>query len=90
MRTFLIFDCETNALLDFKKDIMHESQPRIIQLAAILCNESGQIIEQMNMLAKPDGWEIDAGAQSVHGISLETCEAQGVPLCRQYSQGLMK
>jgi DNA polymerase-3 subunit epsilon len=64
-RTFLVFDCETTSLLSFKLDLMHESQPRIIQLAAILCNEDSQIIDQINMIAKPDGWTIDGGRTGI-------------------------
>jgi DNA polymerase-3 subunit epsilon len=36
MKTYLFFDTESTGLIDFKLDLMDESQPRIVQLAALL------------------------------------------------------
>jgi DNA polymerase-3 subunit epsilon len=51
---------------------------RIVQLAAIL--HSDKELAVMNVLIKPDNWEIEPGAQAVHGISQEDCEKYGVPI----------
>lgn len=82
-----VFDTETTDLLDFKKDLMHESQPRICQLASALVDpETREIVEEQNVLIKPDGWIIQPGAQETHGITLEQCEADGIPMIAALEQ----
>ncbi len=53
---------------------------RIVQLAAVLSDASGRIMGQMCVLIQPDGWDVPADAQAVHGISTEECRRFGVPL----------
>lgn len=77
---FLFQDTETTGLLDYKKDLMDFSQPRICALAASLTDEDGSIIEEMDVLIKPDGWTIEPGAAAVNGLSEEICEAGGIPI----------
>lgn len=76
------FDTETTGFINYKLDLRHESQPRIVQLASILTDEYGSILDQMNCIIKPDGWTIDeaGGAFGVHGITNERANADGVPM----------
>lgn len=64
----LFFDVETTGF----------THNRIVQLAAILW--SGRELASMSVLIEPDGWEIEPGAQEVHGISMEDCYRHGVPI----------
>lgn len=80
MRNLLFQDTESTGLLDFKKDLMAEGQPRICALAASLTDEQGNIIDEMDVLIKPDGWDIEPGAAAVHGLTVEKCEAEGIPM----------
>mgnify|MGYP006921293470 CR=1 FL=1 len=75
-----VFDTETSGLLDFNKDLMDPSQPRIVQLAALIVDETGAILDQMNNIIRPDGWTISEGSFGTHGISLERCNEEGVPM----------
>ena len=72
-------DTETTGF--FKKgDLVQDGQARIIQIAMILCDEEGSHKSEFSTLIKPDGWEISAGAQAVHGITMEDCEKYGMPM----------
>lgn len=53
---------------------------RIIQLAAVLCDEQGNELEVLNTLIKPDGWEIVPRFVDIHGITTEMCERDGMPM----------
>lgn len=76
---YLFFDTETTGLPDFKKDMNHPSQPRIIQLAAILTHES-TIVAELNCFIKPDGWTVPEEVTKIHGITTEKCEQYGIPM----------
>ena len=77
---FLAFDVETTGLIDFNADLLAPHQPRIVQLAAILCEEDGTVIDEMNVIIKPDGWTVPEEVQKIHGITTERCEAEGIPM----------
>src|ERR1700685_1248753 len=79
-RIYLVFDCETSGLLDYKKDLMHESQPRIVQLAAILCSETGEVLEIMNKAVKPHNWVVDDETAKIHGWTTEKLNECGTPM----------
>lgn len=83
---FLIFDTETTGKLDFKLDLMDPSQPRVVQLAALLCDMDGTVVAEMCTLIKPDGWVIEPEAQAVHGHSLEKCDDLGIPMTEALTQ----
>jgi DNA polymerase-3 subunit epsilon len=56
------------------------SQPRVCALAASLTNEEGEIIDEMDVLIKPDGWVIEPGAAAINGLTVERCEVEGIPM----------
>ena len=79
-RIFLFFDTETTGIVDRKKKLDDPSQPRIVQLAAVLCGEDGVITEELNLIAKPDGWTVPEVCANIHGLTTEICEEKGIPM----------
>lgn len=76
----LFGDTETTG---FKKkgDLVQDGQARVCQLGLLLTDIYGNTIGEFSCLIQPDGmWEMNAGAQAIHGISTEMCYAQGVSL----------
>ncbi len=73
------FDTETTGLPDWKNPSEAENQPHIVQLAALLVDESGEIIDSMDVIVKPDGWLIPADTIAIHGISNERAQDEGIP-----------
>ena len=76
----LVFDTETTGLPDYKKAVNDPVQPYIVQLAAILTDDNGETVSEMNVIIKPDGWSVPTGAAAVHGIPTERAEQYGVPI----------
>lgn len=68
---YLIFDTETNGLpRNYKahySDI--DNWPRVVQLAWMLCDENGEILQQQCSIIKPVGFAIPPNM--IHGISQE-------------------
>lgn len=75
----LYFDTETTGFPKASGSPLTE-QPHIVQLAAILVDDERGEVASLSVIIKPDGWEIDPGAQEVHGISAEMAESFGVPI----------
>jgi DNA polymerase-3 subunit epsilon len=67
----LFLDTETTGLADFNKRARDPSQPHMVQMAAILTDDTGKHLEEHNVLIKPDGWTIPKEASDVHGITNE-------------------
>lgn len=79
-RIFLFFDTETTGIVDRKKKLDDPSQPRIVQLAAVLCDGTGTHLEELNLIAKPDGWTVPEVCANIHGLTTEICEEKGIPM----------
>jgi DNA polymerase III subunit epsilon len=80
---FLFFDCETNGLpKNYKasyEDV--ENWPRVTQLAWILANAEGEMLQQGSFLIRPDGWTIPKEKFFIdNGHSTERSLAEGVEL----------
>ena len=73
----LFFDTETSDLPDFNKRASDPTQPHLVQMAAILADDTGKEIEIHKMLARPDGWVMSAEAIEKHGITHEYAAAHG-------------
>ena len=79
---FLVFDTETTGLpkqynaplTDF------DNWPRLVQLAWQLHDDKGRLVENYNLLVKPEGFVIPIDAKMVHGISTEHATKYGLPL----------
>lgn len=74
----LFFDTETSGFLNKNKTYQDPTQGFILQLAAVLMDGPGNIVDDMNVLIKPAGRSIDFYAERVHGISAERAERDGI------------
>lgn len=80
MKIILPYDTETTGLPLWNLPSEHPDQPHIVQLAAELCVEAtGETIQEMNVIIRPDGWVIPTEASDVHGITTERAMDEGIP-----------
>lgn len=76
----IVFDTETTGLPDWKAPSGGETQPHIVQLAAHVVNVAERkIIQTMDVIIKPDGWEIPEEVAAIHGITTEYALEVGIP-----------
>lgn len=75
----LFFDTETTGLPDFKARSNDPSQPHLVQLAMLLCDDAGAEIEAHNVIIKPDGWVIPDEVARIHGITTAIALEKGIP-----------
>lgn len=81
MKIAIAFDTETTGLPNWSMPSGDPSQPRVMALAAQLFDdETGSVLDEMDVLIKPDGWEIPELIANLTGITTEMCEATGVPM----------
>lgn len=66
----LVFDTETTGFYRSSLPPEHPSQPHIVQLAALLCDEDGRDIANFSFIVDP-GVEIPERASAIHGITRE-------------------
>lgn len=80
MNTLLFFDSETNGTPDWHNPSDGEQQPHIVQLAAVQVNaDTRETIQSMDMIVRPDGWEIPQEVVDIHGIDAKYATAVGLP-----------
>jgi len=80
MQHIIFYDTETTGLPVFKDPSEREYQPHIVQLAAHMVDiKSRKIIQTMDVIVKPDGWEIPQECIDVHGITNELAMEVGIP-----------
>jgi DNA polymerase-3 subunit epsilon len=76
----LFFDKETTGLPDFGAPSEAEHQPHIAQVAAALVDPgSRKIVSSIDLIIRPDGWEIPEEVAKIHGIDTATAMRVGVP-----------
>lgn len=80
----LFFDTETNGTPKPRLPLDHPEQPRIVQLAALLCNPDGTEVGHMNVLVKTKWdcyeWDIPEFIVGIHGICKAQADSQGIAL----------
>lgn len=76
----IYFDTETTGLPNKKLPPAHPSQPKLVQLAFIVCENEESVKASHSLLIQPDGWEIPEEVSKVHGITTEAAAQYGVPL----------
>ena len=78
----LAFDTETTGFVNFKAPPEHDSQPDIVQLAALLCEglPDGRFVKRasLDFVVVPTR-PVTPGAAATHGISDQTIRDYGVP-----------
>ena len=80
MKPVLFYDTETSGLPLFNEPREDPRQPHIVQLAALLIDPaSRQVLSTLDVIVRPDGWEIPEDVAAVHGITTEKAAALGVP-----------
>ena len=68
------------AVVDFETTGLNPETDRIVQLAAIIVNGEGDIIDSFDTIVKPESpTEYQHGAEHIHGISIEQV-SDGMPL----------
>ena len=79
---YLFFDTETTGLPKNYKAPASDTDnwPRLVQIAWIIYNKGGDILEKKMYIIKPEGYTIPKVASDVHGISTEKAIAEGVDL----------
>lgn len=73
------FDTETTGIPDWKAPSESEHQPHIVEIAGILHNAQGAVIDSYKAIVRPNGWTIDGEALEKHGITLEMAMDVGIP-----------
>lgn len=76
----LFFDTETSDEVQKGLPPWAEGNARIVQLAALLCNDDGGDENIFAAIIKPDGWRIIPKFETYHGITNERAEAVGIPI----------
>ncbi len=75
----LFYDTETSGMPLFSEPSSDPRQPHIVQVAAALVDSETRKIEaEMNLLVRPQGWDIDPEAQAIHGITRERASRFGI------------
>ncbi|MBT2142735.1 MULTISPECIES: 3'-5' exonuclease [unclassified Rhodanobacter] len=76
----LIFDTETSGLPDYKQPSEMPHQPHIVELAVLLYDDTtGELVEQLHSIVRPDGWVIPDDVAAIHGITTERAMDEGRP-----------
>lgn len=78
----IFFDTETTGLpMNFKAPPAADSNwPRMVQIAWIVCDRTGQQITEKSIIVKPVGYSIPVEASKIHRITQERAIAEGMPL----------
>lgn len=80
----LFLDTETTGLpLNWSAPIKQVNNwPRMVQLACLLYDEEGALLEELSYIIKPEGYRIPSSATAIHRISNERALAEGQPLAQ--------
>lgn len=79
---YLFFDTETTGLpQNYKAPVSDlNNWPRLVQLAWLFYDESGNKLAANDFIIKPEGFTIPAEATKIHGISTERANKEGISL----------
>lgn len=76
--TITIFATSTTGLLNASKPLSHDSQPRMIGIAAVMLSPKWQERAAMHFLIQPEGTVTTKDAKAAHGISDRERELYGI------------
>lgn len=74
----LFFDTETTGKANFRLPPEAPTQPRIVQLAALMLNSDWTEAASINLIIKPEGFTIPDEAAAIHGITQGIALESGV------------
>lgn len=77
MTTFLFYDTETSGLAKMNKPPEDPAQPRVVQIAALVCDEDGHELAELNEYIIPVGFTIPAVVTAIHGVTTELATQKG-------------
>lgn len=74
------YDTETTGLPNWKTPSGGDDQPHLVQLATCIADDqTGEIKQSLNVIIKPNGWEIPPETTEIHGITQEMAMDIGIP-----------
>lgn len=77
----MCFDSETGGFPSDKLPYDHPAQPPLVQLGCVLVDsDNGAEWATLELIVKPDGYDIPPAASSVHGVTTKIAHAVGIPL----------
>ena len=87
---FLFFDTETTGLpTNWQAPITDsDNWPRLVQLAWILADTQGVVVDERSYVIKPEGFSIPSQAAAVHGITTAYAQKNGVLLSQALEEFL--
>lgn len=79
-KTLLFFSAKTNGTINYPAPSDDPSQPHLVQLSAHVVEvPTRKIIHTMDVIIKPDGWDIAPEESDVHGITAYYANEYGIP-----------
>lgn len=79
MKTAIFYDTETTGLPLFDQPSGDPRQPHMVQLAALMVDlDSKKVIQTLDVIIRPDGWNIPDDVLAIHGITTEYAMDVGV------------
>lgn len=73
------YDTETTGLPNWKEPSGDPSQPHLVQIAGLVAStETRKVIASVDLIIRPDGWEIPKETSDIHGITTEYALEHGV------------
>ncbi|TPG08285.1 3'-5' exonuclease [Rhodanobacter glycinis] len=76
----IVLDTETQGFPLYKEPSEDPRQPHIVELAALLYDDAtGELVEQLHAIVRPDGWIIPDDVAEIHGITTERAMDEGRP-----------
>ena len=78
MTNYLFYDTETSGFITSKKTFDDPTQAFAVQLAALLCDSSGNELAEVNQIIKAKGRFIDPRTTEIHGITNEIADSKGI------------
>lgn len=91
MPHYLFLDTETSGLFDYSKPADAPGQPRAAQIGMVFVNPAFEIEAEHEFLIRPEGWEMEAEATKVTGLTTEHLKANGVQIAEAlqlYASGI--
>lgn len=79
---YIVLDCETSGLMDYKKPTDAVGQPRVCQVGLIFVDDGLNVEREIEHLIKPNGWTLDneCEAAKINGLTQEKLDAEGVDI----------